>query len=89
MPNVRASSGMIGTTRWPTVGSRRRLRSRTANAMVVDTGRPLDPEANSANVAGAGSGSGLARTTRRGSEPAKARRRIIRYSCSGEPSAGR
>ena len=37
MPNVRASSGMIGTMRLPHSGSRSRLRSSLANAMVVET----------------------------------------------------
>ena len=36
-PNVRASSGMIGTTRLPQFGSRTRFRSSFANAIVVDT----------------------------------------------------
>ena len=50
MPNVRPSSGMIGTTRLPIWGSRHRLRSKRVNPMVVDTAcelgdRPLQPSA--------------------------------------------
>jgi len=37
MPNVRASSGMIGTTRLPNPGSRMRLRRSLANTIVVLT----------------------------------------------------
>ncbi len=36
MPNVRASSGMIGTTRAPISGSFSSTRSRRVNAIVVD-----------------------------------------------------
>ena len=35
MPNVRASSGMIGTTRLPISGSLNRSRTSRTNAMVV------------------------------------------------------
>ena len=36
-PNVRASSGMIGTIRWPELGSRIRLRRSRAKTIVVLT----------------------------------------------------
>ena len=88
MPKVRASSGMIGTIRWPSPLSRSRLRSITANAMVVDTDRLPEPASNSASVLSAGAGSGLARTTRWGSEPLRARRRSIMYSYSTESGGG-
>ena len=65
MPNVRASSGMIGTIRGPSSLSRMRLRRIRAKTIVVDTGVVL-PAANSASTAGAGAGSGVARTIRRG-----------------------
>src|SRR5438046_389755 len=42
-PNVRASSGTMGTTRLPILSSRTRLRSRRANAIVVDTDWLPDP----------------------------------------------
>ncbi len=89
MPKVRASSGMIGTIRWPSPLSRSRLRSITANAMVVDTDRLPEPASNSARVLSAGAGSGLARTTRWGSEPFRARRRSIMYWYSTESGGGR
>ena len=38
MPNVRASSGMIGTMRGPSSGSRIRFRSIRVKAIVVETG---------------------------------------------------
>ena len=38
MPKVRASSGMMGTTREPNSPSRHRLRSRRVKAVVVDAG---------------------------------------------------
>ena len=75
MPNVRASSGMIGTTRLPTFLSRSRFRSRRVNAIVVDAAAEPEPFANSANAVSAGSSSGRARTTRFGTEPPSALRR--------------
>ncbi len=90
MPKVRASSGMIGTTRWPIPLSRRRSRSRPAKAMVVDTWRLPEPALVASKTLGAGMGrSRWRRTTRLGMEPSSARRRSIMYSYSGEPSAGR
>src|ERR1041385_3932434 len=64
MPKVRASSGMIGTIRLPTVLSRSRFRSRRVNAMVVDAAAAPLPLENSANTLGAGVASGFARTRR-------------------------
>ena len=58
MPNVRASSGMIGTIRLPTFGSRIRLRRIRANTIVVETAVVL-PDANSASTRGLGLGQGL------------------------------
>ena len=57
MPKVRASSGMIGTIRGPSSGSRMRLRRIRAKTIVVETGVAL-PAANSASTAAAGAGSG-------------------------------
>ena len=50
MPNVRASSGMIGTMRLPISGSRMRLRSRRVNTIVVETAVGL-PASNSLSMA--------------------------------------
>ena len=58
MPKVRASSGMIGTIRGPSSGSRIRLRRIRAKTIVVETGVGL-PAANSASTSGAGAGSGF------------------------------
>jgi len=88
MPNVRASSGMIGTTRAPMSSSRNRLRSSRVNTIVVDTACFPEPALNSVKMSGAGWGMGLARVTRRGSEPSSARRRCIMYSYSGESVPG-
>ena len=77
MPNVRASSGMIGTTRLPNPGSRMRFRRSFANTIVVLTA-VAEPAANSRSVSGAGAGRGRPRTIRFGSPPPSARRRSIR-----------
>src|SRR6266540_4200509 len=66
IPNVRASSGMIGTTRLPSVWSRSRFRMRRVNAIVVEAAALPEPLANSANAVSAGAPSGFARMTRRG-----------------------
>ena len=89
MPNVRASSGMIGTTWRPICLSRRRSRSRPAKAIVVDTSRLPEPALGLSKTLAAGWGSCRLPTSRLGSEPASARRRCIMYSNSGESSAGR
>ena len=79
MPKVRASSGMIGTTRSPNPGSRAKARSIRVNAVVVDAAFLPDPPRNSSNTESRGSVRGLAvRTVRLGSEPPSARRRPIR-----------
>ncbi len=89
-PKVRASSGMMGTTRRPTCSSRTRLRSSRAKTMVVDAAWLPDPLRNSAKTL---SSTALAwrerRTTRLGSDPSRAWRRSIMYSCSGVPGGGR
>src|SRR5439155_12398794 len=60
MPNVRASSGMIGTMRLPTFLSRSRFRSRRVNAIVVDAAALPEPFANSAKADASGCSSGFA-----------------------------
>ena len=90
MPNVRASSGMIGTTRGPKCSSRARLRSSRVNAIVVETAWLPEPAVTSVNAVSAGSSSGRrARTTRRGIAPSSARRRSIMYWYSTESGGGR
>ena len=86
-PNVRASSGTIGTTRVPICGSRMRFRRRRPKAMVVLTAIS-EPAVNSASTSGRGAGSGAARTTRRGTKPPRARRRSSMYWISGESGPG-
>ena len=76
MPNVRASSGMIGTTREPTLGSRCRFRSRRVKAIVVDTSCLPDPASTSSNGLSSGIASGLRMFTRRsGTGPSSVLRR--------------
>ena len=86
---MRASSGMIGTTRLPMPGSRNRLRSKRANAVVVDacTFSPV-PATKSAYALAGGSCSVLGRTTRSGIGPSSVRRRAWRYSYCGESVPG-
>src|SRR4030067_347432 len=69
MPKGRAASGMIGTMRLPHWGSRTRLRSSLANAIVVETAcfSPV-PAANSSNTLAAGGGRGVARSARLGGD---------------------
>src|SRR4051794_28760366 len=70
MPNVRASSGMIGTTRGPSCLSRARVRSSRVKPIVVLTSCWLDPARSSANALSSGSVSGRrARVVRRGGGP--------------------
>ena len=88
MPKVRASSGMIGTNRSPITGSFiRSLRMRT-NAIVVAIDCLPDPRRKSSKSESGGWGSGLARTTRRGSTPPSAARRSFMYWISEESSPG-
>ena len=71
MPKVRASSGMIGTIRGPSSGSRMRLRRIRAKTIVVETGVVL-PAANSASTAGGRArAAASARTIRRGQRAAE------------------
>ena len=89
MPNVRASSGMIGTIRGPMFLSRARLRSSLVKPIVVDTSWLPEPPRSSANGLSPGSSSGrLARVVRRGSDPPSALRRSIMYWNSIESSGG-
>ena len=69
MPNVRYSSGAIGTMRWPISLSFIQSRSSRTKAIVVATLLLPEPCLSSAYISSPGSLSGLARTTRLGSEP--------------------
>ena len=76
MPKVRASSGTIGTINFPSAGSRIRLRSNFAKAIVVLTGAAL-PAANSSSTAASGGVHVTGWTTRDGSGPPSAARRSV------------
>ena len=80
---------MMGTTREPMPGSRKRLRSRRAKAMVVETACFPDPARTSAKAWSPTGGSGLALTTLLGMLPASALRLSMRYSWASVPGAGR
>ncbi len=75
MPKVRASSGMIGTIRFPIPLSRSRFRSRRVNAIVDDAAVVPLPFGNSANTEASGRSTGFGRTTRFGTQPPSAWRR--------------
>ena len=90
MPNVRASSGMIGTTRGPICSSRQSPRSSRVKPIVVDTACPPEPARSSANGLSSGWPSGRrAVVVRLGIEPSSALRRSIMYWYSIESCAGR
>ena len=90
MPNVRASSGMIGTIRGPIESSRHRLRSRRVNPIVVLTSCLPDPARISSNGLSLGSEMGRRVLVERfGSEPSSALRRSIMYWYSIESWLGR
>ena len=74
IPNVRASSGMIGTTREPHSGSFSRILSSRVNAVVVDAWifSPV-PTSNGSMISGFGMTNVFERTTRSGREPSSAR----------------
>ena len=71
MPNVRASSGMIGTIRGPSSGSRIRLRRSRVNTMVVETAVWLPAVELGVDVCGRGRAAARSRTTRLGSGAAE------------------
>ena len=86
-PNVRASSGTMGTILDPILGSRMRFRRSRPKAIVVLTAIS-EPAVNSASTSARGAESGAARTTRRGTGPPRARRRSSMYWISGESGPG-
>ena len=89
MPNVRASSGTIGTTILPMSGSRSSFDSSRTNTIVVDA-RAVGALAEFFEDLGfGGAGSGVVLLLRIGSEPPSALRRSFRYETSGLFSSGR
>jgi len=84
MPKVRASSGTMGTTRWPRRLSRKSLESMRAKAIVVLASPSPVPLKNSSNSSLGGSSTFTAAKPRRlGTLPPSARRRSSKYSTSG------
>ena len=72
MPNVRASSGTIGTTTLPISGSRSSFDSSRTNTIVVDAARPSVPLLELLeDLRIRGAGSGVVLLLRIGSEPAE------------------
>ncbi|KAG1438806.1 hypothetical protein G6F55_013866 [Rhizopus delemar] len=69
MPNVRDSSGTLGTTRGPTSGSFSNSASTRTNAIVVENSRPSLPFRCEANASSAGVASGPGPAGRRGRWP--------------------
>ena len=87
MPNVRDSSGTIGTMRSPIAGSRTSVLRMRTNAIVVEFAR--SPLPSSTVVNGSGVGIGSAAALRAGRLPPRAARRSSRYCSSGLSSGGR
>ena len=83
MPNVRDSSGTIGTIRGPICLSRSSAASTRTNAIVVEISRSPVPSSWPLKVSSGGTGSGSARRRRAGSEPPSAARHSRRYCISG------
>ncbi len=84
MPNVRYSSGAIGTIRLPISGSFIQSLSSRTSAIVVATLLFPEPCLRSEYTSSPGTFSGLARMTRFGIEPPSWRRRSSMYSISGD-----
>lgn len=79
MPKVRASSGTIGTQRFPVSLSRTRSLTSRTKAMVVATFWEPEPLSKEANAFSAGAGSGASACVRRaGAGPPRAARRSWR-----------
>ena len=75
MPNVRASSGTIGTTRFPMALSRISAASIRTITIVVEAARSPEPWKNSANASDEGGSMVALRIRRCGSGPPRTRRR--------------
>ncbi len=78
MPNVRDSSGTIGTMWRPSCLSRSSAERIRTNAIVVEISRSPLPSSWPLNVSSGGIGSGAASALRCGSEPPSSRRRSRR-----------
>jgi hypothetical protein len=79
MPNVRASSGTIGTTSSPISLSRSSFASMRTNTIVVEALRPSLPPWNSLKSSGSESVlSGSTWTVREGTKPPSCLRRSVR-----------
>ena len=74
MPNVRDSSGTIGTTWWPIVLSRISVDRIRTNAIVVEISRSPEPSSCDLNASSAGISSGGARRRARAAATRPARR---------------
>ncbi len=88
MPNVRASSGTIGTMSLPIVASLMRWRSMLTKTCVVATSRGCADLKPSKSV-GDSAASGCERITRRGTGPPRVSRRWQRYWIYSLSAAGR
>ena len=88
MPNVRASSGMIGTIRGPSSLSRMRLRRIRLKTIVVETGVWLPAGELGVDLGRGRRAAASFRTTRLGIGPPSARRRSMRYSTSSDFGPG-
>ena len=75
IPNVRDSSGTIGTIRGPSSRSRNSRLSIRTNAIVVEVSRSPVPSWNSANVSSGGEVRSLGGERRSGTGPPSAARR--------------
>ena len=89
MPNVRASSGTIGTISLPISGCFISVFRTLTKAAVVEASRPREPASASWNVSSGGALISIGFTLRAGSEPPMASMRAFRYCISGESSGGR
>ncbi|MCY1434224.1 hypothetical protein D9M71_502800 [compost metagenome] len=88
MPNVRASSGMIGTILFPNSLSRMRSLSRRTNAMVVAASCLPEPRLATSYTLSSGRVTSVCLERRSGTKPPRARRRSMRYWISGESMPG-
>ena len=88
MPNVRDSSGTIGTTCLPSCLSRRIVHRIRTKLIVVEISRSPVPSSWDLKASSSGVGSDSALRRRAGSEPPSAARRSRMNSASGECSGG-
>src|SRR5271170_7244937 len=89
MPNVRASSGIMGTIFDPMFLSRNNEDKRRTKLLVVEVGAEPEPLMYSGKDSSLGVFNGSAVTTRLGTKPPSSLRRFKRYLVSGESLGGR